>query len=274
MPTTRELKIISRALFFSVIFFITVFFADWFWGPFFFNKDYRVLKYALCVICPALTVCFNFYQEKSLNFTGKSCAVIMSCFLLGGGLFNLLKIPQFSVSEMSSLYHISYALVCLFSVFIFSTVIAAYVEKSDYALFYNDFFLGYTPVMIVLYVLLYFVYREYGMSYSVNLVPFKGEIAFVLTDLKPLTLMRTAGNIAFYSTVSLTAARFAKKHCTFLCFFVPFVLSVATELVQGVFSIGDADIDDIILNSAGALISTLIYKFIIDKLRRKTICSD
>ena len=276
MKTTRALKIFSRILFFLSIFFITVFFSDWFLGPFFFNRNYRLLKYILCFIVPAIVTIFNFSQEKKLKFAGKCTAIIMSCFVLGIIVFNYFKIPWFSVYEMSSLYHLSYALICVFMVLVTATLIADIDNSASihYNSFYNDFFLGYIPMLITLYILFYGNYRSSDAAYIINLVPFNGEIKTVLADPSSLSLMRTLGNILFYSTIALTVARFIKKRSALWAFVLPFLVSIITEFAQGIFSIGDADIDDVLLNSFGALIGALVYKFFIEKLRREKICSE
>lgn len=274
MKTTRTLKIVSRILFFCSVFFITVFFADWFSGPFFFNRNYRAIKYILSFFAPALVTVFNYAAEKSFRFIGKTTAVIMSAFVVGLIIFNILKMPAFSVNEVSSLFHLTYALVCVFTVLLVCTVIAL-IDKSrasGFGEFYNDFFSGYVPVFITLYILFYALYRYGGIEYGVNLIPFRGEIKTVFENSEPLSVLKTFGNIAFYSTLALTAPRFFTKRGTALAVIIPFAISVATEIVQGLFSVGDADIDDVILNTLGAVIGAIIYKFIIENLRRDEEC--
>ena len=275
MQTTIKLKYFSRILFIFGVFFITVFFSDWYSGPFFFNRNYRVLKFILCIIVPILTALFNFIQEKNLRFISKTTPVIMSCFICFFLLFNFLGIEQFRFYQMASLYHIAYALVCIFSVFAAATIIAAR-KKEDigYSEFYNDFFLGYLPVIIMLYILVYFKYRTNSNDYTVNMLPFNGEIKTLFSDFQSLAAMRSIGNIAFYTTATLTAARFIKKKTALFSFAASFGLCILTEAMQGLFSIGDTDIDDIILNGIGALAGALIYMFVIEKLRRKEVCSE
>ena len=276
MQTTRYLKIFSRILFFVCVFFIVVFFADWFSGPFFLNRNYRTLKYAISVFVPAGLTVFNLKYEKSLRFIGNSMIIVMSFFVIGIFVFNLIGIYAFSLEEMSSLYHLTYGLIGSFSVFITATALAHIKgsEKTEYEFFYNAFFLGYTPMMITLYVLLYFYYRMGNLQYGVNLVPFCGEIKNLVNDFTSLTIMRSVGNIAYYTTLSLAAAKYFKKKQTLFAFLIPFIICVLTETAQGLFQLGDADIDDIILNSLGALIGALIYKFFIEKLRRPSLCSE
>ena len=275
MKTTRSLKILSRILFFFGVFFIVVFFSDWFSGPFFFNRNYWVLKFILCVIVPLLTVLFNFIQEKKLRFISKTAPIIMSSFICFFLLFNFLSIEQFRFYQMASLYHIAYALVCIFSVFAVATIIAAHNSgEVGYSEFYNDFFLGYLPVLIMLYILFYINYRELGGEYEVNLIPFGGEIKKLFLMPSAFHIMRTIGNIAFYSTITLTAARFIKKNTAAYAFLVGFLLCAVTEFAQGILSVGDADIDDIILNSTGALIGALIYKLIIEKIIKRAAIQD
>ena len=275
MKTTRALKILSRILFFFGVFFIVVFFSDWFSGPFFFNRNYRVLKFILCVTVPLLTVLFNFIQEKKLRFISKTAPIIMSSFICFFLLFNFLGIEQFRFYQTASLYHIAYALVCIFSVFAVATIIAARNNgEAGYPEFFNDFFLGYLPVLIMLYVLFYINYRELGGEYEVNLIPFRGEIKKHFLMPSAFYVMRTIGNIAFYSSITLTAARFIKKNTAIYAFLVGFLLCAVTEFAQGILSVGDADIDDIILNSTGALIGALIYKLIIEKIIKRAAIQD
>ena len=273
MKATINKTLLSRILFFASVFFITVFFSDWFGGVFFFNRNYRVLKFILCVLVPFLTVIFNYKAEKSLKFVGRSSIIISFSFILFFLLFNFLGIEQFRFYQTASLYHIAYALVCLFSVFACATAIAMKnKEDNSYPKFYNDFFSGYFPVMIMLYILFYFKYRTSGLGYTVNIIPFQGEIKTLFSAFSSQTLMRSLGNIAFYSSIALCAARFIKKHTAPLCFAVSFGVCLLTELSQGIFSIGDADVDDIILNGLGALIGALLYSFVIRDLRSEKLC--
>ena len=113
-------------------------------------------------------------------------------------------------------------------------------------------------MMITLYVLFYVGYRADDASYIINIIPFKGEIKTVLNDFSELIVMRTIGNIAFYSTLSLSSASFAKKNSSLWAFLAPFILCIVTETAQGIFSMGDADIDDVILNVDEA-IRVMVY---------------
>ncbi len=276
MKTTRNYVILSRTLFFCCVFFIVVLFSDWFSGPFFFNRNYRVLKYILAFLVPGATTVFSCKTERTLNYLSNASTIIMSFFVIGLLIFNLLGIPQFSVYEMSSLFHISYALIAIFVVFfcVTITVLCNNGKPKGYERFFKTFFIGYIPMMITLYVLFYVGYRADDASYIINIIPFKGEIKTVLNDFSELIVMRTIGNIAFYSTLSLSSASFAKKNSSLWAFLAPFILCIVTETAQGIFSMGDADIDDVILNSAGALIGALLYKFLVQKARRKDLCSE
>ena len=275
MKTTRNLKIISRILLFFGVLFIVVLFADGYSGPFYSNRNYRAFKYLLCIIVPALLTLFNYYQEKTYKYISQCSVVATNSFVVSFLIFNYLEIGRFSFKEMASLYHISYAMICIFALFATATAIS-YVKRNSqqYESFYKAFFAGYLPMLIMLYYLFYFNYRYSGVEYQINLIPFQGEIKSLLSSPSSLSAMRTIGNIAYYSTISLTASRFVKKHTAFFSFLIPFLLCLLTETAQGLFSIGDADIDDVLLNSIGALIGALIYKFIIEKIRRKCICSE
>ncbi|MBQ9531018.1 MAG: VanZ family protein [Eubacterium sp.] len=276
MKSTRNLVILSRALFFICVLFIVLFFADGLRGPFFLNQNFRALKCILCLLVPAATTLFNMKVEKSLKFLSNAIVIIMCFFVVGFFLCNLFGVPQFVISETCSIFHILYALVSIFTVFLTVTFVCSYDKKTNYGydLFFKNFFIGYIPVLIMLYVLVYFDYRTGGTNYIINLIPFRGEIKTLFSQFSSFAILRTLGNIFYYSTVSLTAARFAKKRGALVGFFSAFLLSLLSEVFQVLFNMGDADIDDILLNSLGALIGALVYKFIIEKLRRQKICSE
>jgi glycopeptide antibiotics resistance protein len=50
---------------------------------------------------------------------------------------------------------------------------------------------------------------------------------------------------------------------------IPVLISFACEVFQYIFVCGDADIDDIIANTLGAIIGVVLYKLIVKDLRRK-----
>lgn len=46
-------------------------------------------------------------------------------------------------------------------------------------------------------------------------------------------------------------------------------VSVAVEIIQGVFALGASDIDDVILNGLGGLLGILVYRLLLSILRTR-----
>ncbi len=269
-----EKFVFASKIFFFVAVFITscTFHSSW-QQNFFLSSKYSILKLLLCFIIPAVSTAFCFYATKSLEFIGKATSKIMILFFV----LNELDIIFFKITNRVNFYHFACGLISFFSIFLVASVcFVCSKNKSNrycgFDRFYNDFFNGYLFLFIYLLFIAYVAKREVSDSTIVNLIPFNGEIkdSFNLIVEREkcwfVKILRTLGNIFFFTTMPLLLSKFIKKHKLFLITIIPILTSFSAEIIQGLTKKGDADIDDIILNTLGTVIGVLIYNFIIKKL--------
>lgn len=105
---------------------------------------------------------------------------------------------------------------------------------------------------------------------SINLIPFYSIIEYLSAssgNLKDFAFANVVGNILIFIPfgVYLPLLKNNKRVIINLLFIV--VVSVFVEIIQGLFGIGTADIDDIILNSLGGWFGIVGYKFLLFILR-------
>ncbi|MFB5267031.1 VanZ family protein [Paenibacillus enshidis] len=94
-----------------------------------------------------------------------------------------------------------------------------------------------------------------------NLVPFR-EISRSLRSLTDHTLLNLFGNVAIFIPLGILLGLMFKKEGMpgikiFIC---AFFLSLGMETAQLLFRIGQFDVDDILLNTAGGLLGFVIYR--------------
>lgn len=275
MRTTKVYQTISKILLFLGVFFTTVCFVDTWRMPFFLNADYKLIKFILCAAIPFLLTALYYSISRDFVFIGKACAVNMALFIVFY-LIDSISIKWISCyGSFMIILHLAYALVSVFSVFICCMLICLVQKKKnqptgEFKKFYNDYFLGFVFMLTFIFILIYFVIRDYHSNeYIVNLIPFKGELYdFIFKPFNTLTAVRTVGNVLFYSAMSLCVIRFCKnkKYQYLFAVFIPSCVSILCEASQYLFKCGDCDIDDVIMNVIGALIGAGIYKLFIQKL--------
>ena len=137
-------------------------------------------------------------------------------------------------------------------------------------------------VLFILYVLalIYFLFfsEEYGRSameerdYRYNLIPFV-EIRRFWVYRKQLGFLAVFtnlfGNVAgFLPFGFMLPVITGKMRSGFLITLAGFGLSLTVEVIQLITKVGCFDVDDLILNTAGAALGYLLF-FICDHLRRK-----
>lgn len=268
----------SRILFFISFLFTSCTFCESWHKPFMFNDDYKILKVFLALALPFCTLIINYLSEKSLRFAGRASAVIMALFVI------LYYADKYTLGYIACYgdfmvpYHFAYSMISFFSVFAAACLCSGADKKgfSGFSDFYTVFFKGYLIAFIFIFIQIYFILRQYntGELTSVNLVPFGGEIGRIVhlfSDIKSntLELMRSAGNIMFFATIPPLIAAFDKKKRIIPMLAVPFAASIAAEVFQYLFKCGDTDIDDVILNTFGAVLGVVLYKFIIEKIMER-----
>ncbi|MGN0524183.1 MAG: VanZ family protein [Eubacterium sp.] len=269
MTATRPVKILSEVLFFMGVTLTTVCFLDTWRQPFFINTHYKALKLCLCVIIPAVLVLFNYWAEKSFNFISQASIVISCLFVIG------YAVDQFTIKWITCfgsfvvIYHLAYGLVSMCTVFATCVIIKHFTKNklNDFDTLYYNFFTGFAVMGGFIFILIYFIIRDYGaVNAPVNLIPFNGEIKTAIIGKSKYTIIRSVGNVLFYSAISLTFMRFFKKNRVFWGFIIPITASVFCEAFEYFTACGEADIDDVIMNLVGILLGVAVYKLFIEKL--------
>jgi hypothetical protein len=270
---TRAIKFFGNLLFFGAVFFTTVCFIETWRQPFFINSSYKMLKLILCFALPFCATIICYLSSKSFKFIGKASQIIMFCFIAGYIIDSLTIKWIATFGSFVIIFHLAYGLISVFSVFVCATVIKLFTKdvNNGYDKFFDDFFLGFSFMLAFIFVLIYFVIRDYSSNgYILNLVPFRGEIGDLISgSYSKYDLIRGAGNVFFYTGIAFVVIRFCKKREMLFGIIIPVLISFACEVFQYIFVCGDADIDDIIANTLGAIIGVVLYKLIVKDLRRK-----
>ena len=101
---------------------------------------------------------------------------------------------------------------------------------------------------------------------SINLIPFYTIIEYIsgkTTNLKDFAFSNLVGNIIVFIPLGVYLPLLKEDKRLKGNFLLIFIASLFVEIIQGIFGIGAADIDDVILNCLGGLIGILGYKFLI-----------
>ena len=100
---------------------------------------------------------------------------------------------------------------------------------------------------------------------SINLIPFYSIIDYLSGGTEILTKLsfaNVAGNIIIFIPFGVYLPLFRKDKKIMANLFLVIITSLFVEVIQWIFGIGTADIDDIILNCIGGLIGILGYKIL------------
>lgn len=235
-------------------------FADLKGGFFFFNFAFVLPKLALSLLLPFFAALLCISSEKNT----RALSVIMLLLQPACVLFTILKRNYYIHYSIDFIqYHYAYALLAFFAVFL-AAVLAArrkIISPADFGRFCRRFFAGYLFLFVYLFAQLYILIRVGLTGGTLNFIPFAGEIRRTVQSLPaPQMLVRSVGNVLFYSSFSLLLwALFGGKIKgrageLLLLIGCPVAVSLACEIVQGIMRNGNSDIDDLILNSLGAVI--------------------
>lgn len=105
---------------------------------------------------------------------------------------------------------------------------------------------------------------------SINLIPFYSIKEYIFSSsatIKKFAFSNVVGNIVIFIPLGTYLSLFKNNKRVMHNLIFIFVVSLFTEIIQGLLAIGAADIDDIILNCLGGLIGILGYKFLLFILR-------
>lgn len=248
-------------------------------GVFFIDFECRWLKLLLAFVIPAASVVVHYLYNRSLLEIADRTATIMVVYgvllLLDSATFRLM----WDIEKGTTIYHIVYGLETFFTVLLVITVIAninqrRHIMNNNYAESLRAFFTGFCFLFAVDFFYIYIFLRKYDASCCkpLNLVPFEGELKAFLTTRQAPFLMRDAGNVFFFTAMSWMITELCKKRRYLLGIVIPVLTSVLMEVYQYLFHCGDADIDDVLLNTFGVVLGALIYKLIIEKIKENELC--
>ena len=246
---------------------------------FFIDFDCRWLKLLLAFVIPAASVVVHYLYNRSLLEIADRTATIMVVYgvllLLDSATFRLM----WDIEKGTTIYHIVYGLETFFTVLLVITVIAninqrRHIMNNNYAESLRAFFTGFCFLFAVDFFYIYIFLRKYDASCCkpLNLVPFEGELKAFLTTCQAPLLMRDAGNVFFFTAMSWMITELCKKRRYLFGIVIPVLTSVLMEVYQYLFHCGDADIDDVLLNTFGVVLGALIYKLIIEKIKENELC--
>ena len=268
-------RLLTLALFFTSCCFVdmanhSVFFIDF---------DCRWLKLLLAFVIPAASVVVHYLYNRSLLEIADRTATIMVVYgvllLLDSATFRLM----WDIEKGTTIYHIVYGLETFFTVLLVITVIAninqrRHIMNNNYAESLKAFFTGFCFLFAVDFFYIYIFLRKYDASCCkpLNLVPFEGELKAFLTTRQAPFLMRDAGNVFFFTAMSWMITELCKKRKYLFGIVIPVLTSVLMEVYQYLFHCGDADIDDVLLNTFGVVLGALIYRLIIEKIKENELC--
>lgn len=248
-------------------------------GVFFIDFECRWLKLLLAFVIPAASVVVHYLYNRSLLEIADRTATIMVVYgvllLLDSATFRLM----WDIEKGTTIYHIVYGLETFFTVLLVITVIAninqrRHIMNNNYAESLKAFFTGFCFLFAVDFFYIYIFLRKYDASCCkpLNLVVFEGELKAFLTTRQAPLLMRDAGNVFFFTAMSWMITELCKKRRYLFGIVIPVLTSVLMEVYQYLFHCGDADIDDVLLNTFGVVLGALIYKLIIEKIKENELC--
>ena len=270
MHTTSPWRAVSRVALVLGLFFTGCCFFRQLALTVLFQFPLPVVKLILSFVIPAAVTVWNFLTERSLRFAGTACAVLMQVSLV------LFFIDRYTVNLIARLddsriiYHFLYTLISVFTLLAAGWICARCSKACvDFALFYRRFSLGYLPLCVFLFYLAvfsaahlwqYFRYRQQRTLPGRDLLP-----VVLCQDRHPVFFHRPALGrecAVLYLPVPGplrhgAAASGAVGHL------VPVALSVFVESFQLLTKSGDADVDDIILNTLGAVLGVLIFRVLL-----------
>lgn len=121
-------------------------------------------------------------------------------------------------------------------------------------------------VMIIYFILLFFLLfrkKAAGSFQSVNLIPFHSISAYLFSDdmiSRAFALSNLLGNIAIFIPMGVYLPLLIRRKSIFVNTVCVALISAVVEVLQYIFAVGSADIDDVILNTVGGLIGVSLFR--------------
>ena len=115
--------------------------------------------------------------------------------------------------------------------------------------------------------------RAPGSERSINLIPFASITQYAFSHshgTEKVAFANVVGNILIFIPLGVYASWLRHRAPAWLTMLTVASVSVAVEIIQGVFAIGASDIDDVILNCTGGLIGILAFRLLSAILRERS----
>ena len=129
-------------------------------------------------------------------------------------------------------------------------------------------------IRIVLFkqVALYNLFAAIGsMERTISIIPFKSLLDMINNNISVTRILENIlGNIAIFIPFGLLLPIVQKDKSKKIILY-GLITSALIEIIQYVFALGSSDIDDLMLNTLGAVIGYLLYKIIHKKARADTL---
>ncbi len=266
MTATRAKKILLYFAVFAAVVLPAFVFTDLNGGFFIINHRFIGLKLALSLLLPFFTALLCIIKTKNLRPLSVIMLLLQPAFVIFTIVFNNYYV-HFSKYYMDN--HYAYAEIAFFAVPLAAVTAVARkkIMPADFDYFIKSFFTGYFFVFVFLFVRIFYLTRVDVSLCTVNLIPFQGEISYALQHLKyPTVVVHMVGNLLFFSSLSLMLFSFFKgkirgRAAELLLYIgAPFAVSLLCEASQYLAARGDADIDDLLLNTLGAAIGYFAAK--------------
>lgn len=283
MHTTRIADFLAKHwanyMLFGVLFFTSVCFIDT-------SKQFfmcvcfacRYMKIAISFIMPFCATIVYYVKRKNLVHIGDTAATIMTIFSVLFLLDCLTFRVCWQIHRAIALYHFVYGGLTFFAVYLASTILTIHNQKNgklnnNFSKMNRAFFLGLISFLIAGILMIYFIDRDYFQNeIATNLIPTQGAIKNMIEKREILEIVRNVGNVGFFVGISLVMCEFSTKNKRLLFgIIIPTLFSVSMEIYQYFLKCGDMDIDDVIINFAGAVFGYIIYQTVITKLKEKEI---
>ena len=283
MSTTKN-TVLGIKKFSNILFTLAIFFSS---CQFLYNYNQHLLelnyklrwaKILLAVVVPIVVTVIHYLINHDLIYIADRTASVMIIYTFLYIIDSVILRNTKLIDGFLSLRQLMYGLETFFSVLAVITLITLIRQKNrelnnHYAESLKAFFSGSIPVMVIGFAKIYFSSRIYGKVYNPpNLIPFNGEMSEFAKSGELELLIRDAGNVLFFTALVIVLLGITKRCKFFWGICLPVAISVSMEFYQYFFKCGDPDIDDVILNTVGAILGCVIYKFIIEKIKENELC--
>ncbi|MDY4699215.1 VanZ family protein [Eubacterium coprostanoligenes] len=283
MSTTKN-TVLGIKKFSNILFTLAIFFSS---CQFLYNYNQHLLelnyklrwaKILLSVVVPIVVTVIHYLINHDLIYIADRTASVMIIYTFLYIIDSVILRNTKLINGFLSLRQLMYGLETFFSVLAVITLITLIRQKdrelnNHYAESLKAFFSGSIPVMGIGFAKIYFSSRIYGKVYNPpNLIPFNGEMSEFAKSGELELLIRDAGNVLFFTALVIVLLEITKRCKFFWGICLPVAISVSMEFYQYFFKCGDPDIDDVILNTVGAILGCVIYKFIIEKIKENELC--